>query len=364
MEREQRNILSRAVSKLRQLLEKEFQDQLEGTFSILPDGKVLQSAPGDPVVRSRLLDVIEHHRAGGAAPKEAVESTVRETVFTLLNRFVALKMAEQRGLVRECVSQGVRSEGIRELAECTPGLHGALEGGGYRLLLESVMDEISLDLKVLLDRRDPMALLWPRPKALDGLLEILNDDELGDLWSQDETIGWVYQYFNGDDERKVMRDASQAPRNSRELAVRNQFFTPRYVVQFLVDNTLGRTWYEMMQGETSLKGLDYLVRRPHEVFLSENDPIPEESLDEEVPEGSPPSSPSPCAFGPRRTRGISRSLIPLAVLATSSSTPSTSSRASTRRPGKTPMRRRRVPVAAPCARITLRSLPCEEPRRN
>ena len=31
-----------------------------------------------------------------------------------------------------------------------------------------------------------------------------------------------------------MRDESQAPRNSRELAVRNQFFTPRYVVQFLV----------------------------------------------------------------------------------------------------------------------------------
>ncbi len=29
------------------------------------------------------------------------------------------------------------------------------------------------------------------------------------------------------------------------MAVRNQFFTPRYVVEFLVDNTLGRTWLEM-----------------------------------------------------------------------------------------------------------------------
>lgn len=35
-----------------------------------------------------------------------------------------------------------------------------------------------------------------------------------------------------------MCEGSQAPRNSRELAVRNQFFTPRYVVQFLTDNTL------------------------------------------------------------------------------------------------------------------------------
>ena len=33
------------------------------------------------------------------------------------------------------------------------------------------------------------------------------------------------------------------------------------MVQFLTDNTLGRTWYEMMQGETKLAHLDYLVRR-------------------------------------------------------------------------------------------------------
>jgi hypothetical protein len=48
-----------------------------------------------------------------------------------------------------------------------------------------------------------------------------------------------------------MRDASQAPRNSRELAVRNQFFTPRYVVEFLVDNTLGRLWFNATGGKPS-----------------------------------------------------------------------------------------------------------------
>lgn len=71
-----------------------------------------------------------------------------------------------------------------------------------------------------------------------------------------------------------MRAESQAPRNSRELAVRNQFFTPRYVVQFLTDNTLGRIWYEMRQGDTELRNPDYLVRRPHEVFLSEGEEPP------------------------------------------------------------------------------------------
>ena len=73
-----------------------------------------------------------------------------------------------------------------------------------------------------------------------------------------------------------MRAESQAPRNSRELAVRNQFFTPRYVVEFLTDNTLGRIWYEMTQGNTRLvDSCRYLVRRPTEVFLKPGEQVPE-----------------------------------------------------------------------------------------
>ena len=51
------------------------------------------------------------------------------------------------------------------------------------------------------------------------------------------------------------------------MAVRNQFFTPRYVVQFLSDNTLGRIWYEMRKGETSLvQTCEYMVRQPGKSF--------------------------------------------------------------------------------------------------
>ena len=269
MEKEQRNALRKAVEAARRLLEKECGDQLEGIYNILPDGQILDDAPGDPIVRAQLVEVIAHYRAGGADPKEAIDRLRREAAFTTLNRFAALKMAERRGLVRECVSEGLQSQGIRELAECAPGLRAALEDGGYRLLLEAVMDEISLGLKVLFDRRSPTSLLWPRPRALDGLLQVWNDQELAELWESDETIGWIYQYFNADDV-KIMRKESTAPRNSHELAVRNQFFTPRYVVEFLVDNTLGRIWYEMRRGETALREkCSMLVFQPGEVFLRE-----------------------------------------------------------------------------------------------
>jgi hypothetical protein len=57
--------------------------------------------------------------------------------------------------------------------------------------------------------------------------------------------------------------------------VRNQFLTPRYVVEFLTDNTLGRIWYEMRKGSTSLfERCRYLVRRPNEVFLEPGEESP------------------------------------------------------------------------------------------
>jgi hypothetical protein len=135
----------------------------------------------------------------------------------------------------------------------------------YRLYVESLFEEFSTEIKLLFDRRDAASVLWPKRQTFEGLLAILNTPELSGVWGEDETIGWVYQFFNSGEERKKMRDESQAPRNSRELAVRNQFFTPRYVVQFLVDNTLGRLWLEMHGGQTGLiKLCEYLVRSADE----------------------------------------------------------------------------------------------------
>ena len=50
-----------------------------------------------------------------------------------------------------------------------------------------------------------MSLLWPRRQALLELLGVLNATEVASVWAEDETIGWVYQYFNGDEERTQMR---------------------------------------------------------------------------------------------------------------------------------------------------------------
>ena len=48
-------------------------------------------------------------------------------------------------------------------------------------------------------------------------LALLTAPDLAHLWKEDETIGWIYQFFNSKEEREAMRKASSAPRNTREL---------------------------------------------------------------------------------------------------------------------------------------------------
>ena len=283
MDKETRNHIQRATQAARGLLEEAYREQLEGTYDILLDGTISEKAGShlsdrQKVIREKLVAAVAHKRSTGLKSKEAVDAYLREAAFTTLNRFVALKMLEARGLVQECVSKGEDSSGFKEFTALAPGLVAAADKG-YRLYIETLFDEIGQEVKVLFDRHDVAGLLWPDRQTLLDLFDILNVPELAGVWAEDETIGWVYQYFNGDEERTKMRKESQAPRNSRELAVRNQFFTPRYVVEFLTDNTLGRTWYEMMQGETRFANLDYLVRRPNEVFLADGESAPESEGD-------------------------------------------------------------------------------------
>lgn len=280
MDDKTRNILLNATQQARRLLETDVAEQLEGDYDILPDGAIAEEAPPHLDARQRLTrsKIVEsiRHRAGGSAQKqrleEAIASYTRETAFTILNRFIALKMLEVRGLVQQCISNGDESSGFKEFCLSAPAIN-LTPDKGYRLYLECLFDELSLEVKILFDRHDSVSLLWPRRQAFESLLGILNAVDLQSVWAEDETIGWVYQYFNSDDDRRKARyDAKgkpKAPQNSYELAVRNQFFTPRYVVEFLVDNTLGRTWFEMRQGNTALADkCRYLVRRPDEIFLS------------------------------------------------------------------------------------------------
>lgn len=267
-----RNRLQRFVNDTRRVLEEEFTRQLQNDFGLDPNtGSVadlvsLRHINDAQRETARILrDTLKHYTASGDMnPTQGLDRILREQAFTVLNRLAALRMAETRGLLVESVGNGFQAKGFQLYARLA-GTGLGETGDAYRVYLFSVFDELAQDLPGLFDRYSPQGRLFPRESALLQVLNLINDADIAPLWSEDETIGWIYQYFNSKEERKAMRDASQAPRNSRELAVRNQFFTPRYVVEFLVDNTLGRLWFNATGGATDLRDrCQYLLVKPDE----------------------------------------------------------------------------------------------------
>ena len=302
MNQEIRNKLRNVVTQCRKLLEDSVSQELEGKYAIFakkdkvtanPNAAMVHLTEEEQAARRDILDHFGHIQARGFKPKDALDQLVREIAFTHLNRLCAYKMMEAREVYvggqkfREAVSRGIKSNGFlfylgMDGHEADERLYSTGQQDlAYRHFLDWLGGLLSDEIGVLFNPNDPANRLYPRQKTLDEVLDLLNDgsikaeetelkEEWQKIWSQDETIGWVYQYFTPKELRDQARKESLVPRNSYELAFRNQFFTPRYVVEFLTDNTLGRIWYEMRKGNTTLKDqCRYLVRRPVEIFLEE-----------------------------------------------------------------------------------------------
>lgn len=294
-----RNKIKSFVQSAKKLLMNEFESQLQQYYGIRPDGSCLlveelTVREASVIETARLLrqrlNYLEEGIAGNNKAPEAVRQLIREQAFTILNRFAAVRMSEERNIIRESVRKGYNSEGFQVYDQLTGGAKTAEQFTRYTWYMGHVFDELAIDLPAVFDRFSPYALLFPSEKVLRELLDIINDEDLNiyreaghqpiNLWVEDETIGWIYQYYNSREEISEMREASGTPRNSRELAVRNQFFTPRYVVQFLVDNSLGRQWYEMNRGNTNLvDSCQYMVKREQEIFLEKGEEIPEAKIE-------------------------------------------------------------------------------------
>lgn len=257
--------LRNIVAEMRTILTRELRRSLDGTFGIRvgvdepEDPSRLRLGPDELEARAELLGVWD-------ALGRRADLVVREAAFTHVNRLISIRVAEAIGLLPESLRQGRRSAGFRQLLEVAP-LLGSDDDAGYWAYLQLCGDELAHDVPRLFDPRNPLLALRPPPAVVDELVGLLVADDLGmtgasgSAWAAPDTLGWTYQFFNSDEERAGLRRQSPQPLDSWELAVRNQFFTPDYVVGFLVHNTLGRRLVENGFGDLA-DDLEYLVDIP------------------------------------------------------------------------------------------------------
>lgn len=273
----QRKLIHDLALDARELLTREARELLEGVYGLTGDGRLaraeklpqVQDDPETAETYRRLAQFLDDEERAGLPRPEAVDKLVKEIAFTHLNRLVAFKMMEARKLIRGTVERGIESNAFKfYLAEPAHADDYVLFQRGevdtaYRRFLLWQAGQVAREVRVLFDPDTLPSRLFPRPRALHELLARLNQPELAPAWQADDTIGWLYQFFNEQEKGEVFERLYRQKQKIRrqDIAAATQLFTPRWIVRFLVQNTLGRTWVEM-HPDTRLMGsalLEYLT---------------------------------------------------------------------------------------------------------
>ena len=79
-------------------------------------------------------------------------------------------------------------------------------------------------------------------------------DEEGKPVGQVEIIGWLYQYYNTEPKNETFALLKKNVKITKErIPSATQLFTPDWIVRYMVENSLGRLWYEGHPESTLLK---------------------------------------------------------------------------------------------------------------
>ncbi|ASS89009.1 DNA methyltransferase [Aeribacillus pallidus] len=266
MKPEQKKAINRTILKCRKILEQDIENQLI-TYGILlgepwiEKDKLSLSDEQEQIYKD-LRDAIGKEMKGGLSEKEALISYIREVTYTYLNRIAALRVMEVRGLMEEVLIQreeyGNRSYGHRNFFEVAREYCKSQSDEGLSYLISLLFNEISSDIGLLFNTEDEYSIIGPSNQALLEIIQSLTTEIDEEAWQQDEIIGWIYQYFNEEEKDDVFDRLYNKKEKikSIDIPAATQLFTPDWIVEWIIDNSLGKLREEMISGERERKKLE------------------------------------------------------------------------------------------------------------
>jgi hypothetical protein len=242
--------LSDHVDKLRNLIESSFDKQ----FARLGIGATkqieLEKLPSElHDKRRRFEEMLENHVGETGCYINAREKLLDELTFTLFNRVAAIKVMEAASLFPPIITKqpehGDRSFGHKAWLEIRPDMRNE-ELEGIRDYIKYAFNELGETLP-LYSKEFPYALL-PDAISLNDIIDAFNAVEKdpqveANIWLSDDILGWLYESYNN--VKKAVFKESKAKAEYDKVSLQSQVYTPRWVVQFLVDNSLGKLYLEM-----------------------------------------------------------------------------------------------------------------------
>ncbi|NMY25071.1 BREX-1 system adenine-specific DNA-methyltransferase PglX [Pseudomonas sp. WS 5021] len=205
--------------------------------------------------------------------KQGFSAVVEALAYTWFNRLVAIRFMELKGYLSHGYRvlshpQGQQPEILDNIQHLD--LFGLDKAAVIRLKTAGNQDEV-LYREILLaqchDLHCNMPFLF---EALDDATELLLPDNLlrtdspiarlvndieEDDWKEVEVIGWLYQFYISEKKEEVLGKVVQ----SEDIPAATQLFTPNWIVQYLVQNSLGRLWMMANPGSSLKNKMLYYI---------------------------------------------------------------------------------------------------------
>lgn len=199
------------------------------------------------------------------------EQVVEKVAYTWFNRFCALRYMEVNHYSKINVISPVLGQFQPEvLAEAKMGyfdenvvskqniekIKGLLNNSitsndpqrdTYKILIVSYCNYYHKQMPFLFEKiNDYTELLMPED-LLSGnsVLAYIREALTPDICKNVEVIGWLYQYYISEKKDEVFADLKKGKKISKEnVPAATQIFTPKWIVSYMVENSVGKLWLE------------------------------------------------------------------------------------------------------------------------
>tara|TARA_Y100000296_G_scaffold39638_1_gene45734 strand:+ start:186 stop:3830 length:3645 start_codon:yes stop_codon:yes gene_type:complete len=216
--------------------------------------------------RERLVKRIE---------QQGFDQVMEHVAYSWFNRLCAIRYMERKGFLdhgRRVLSAADGSAGVPQiLEECLdvelPGLDQAkvrdlkLDGTKdeelYRELLLAQCHALHQAMPFLFEAvADESELLLPENLTkTDSLIRDLVASVPDEDWDHIEIIGWLYQFYISEKKDQVMGEVVK----NEDIPAATQLFTPNWIVQYLVQNSVGRQWLQTYPDSPLKEKMPYYI---------------------------------------------------------------------------------------------------------
>ena len=210
--------------------------------------------------------------------KQAVQDAIEEAAYVWFNRLMAIKMLEENAYLSPQLryTPGVRTPLLVQNAK--KGQHGIIRRPYLDLLNEYLREDKEEEAFGLLLTRfcnnhallhdvfgridDYTELLLPQNLLQSGgLMDLINGEAIpADDYREVELIGWLYQFYISDKKDDVFAGFKKGKKaRAEDIPAATQIFTPKWIVKYMVENTVGKLYLDYEPASGLKAGMKYLV---------------------------------------------------------------------------------------------------------